>query len=273
MPDTVPIECAQCAEYAGRIADLEDRNQSLASVEDTLQRNGSLFLAMLSRSKDGILLTGPSRNVVHLVHSIGANDPASVRGMQIEMLIHPDDRAIMIDCYRQVLENPGTSAEFEVRAFGPTGSPLIWVQGIVTDMLDEPNVQAIICNYWDRTRQREQELRLAEFAAIVERIEYVTFSTDAGGKILTWNPGAEKSTGYSAQEIVGRDVSILVPADLLEHRQALRRGVCETGFPAEYATEGLHKTGARIPILLQLAPIPDRYGRVQAVAHISKRLA
>jgi PAS domain S-box-containing protein len=277
MPDfpesavCLPAECAHCQEYSERICELEDRNQTLKLIEETLHRNIALFQAMLSRSKEGVALIGPNRNIVRMVHSFAGYAPAEVSGIFVENLVHPDDRAIIVDCYRQVVDHPGASVEFEVRALGADGS-FMWVEGTLTDMLDDPNVQAIVCNYADCTLQREEEMRLAEFEAIVERVEYATFSTGTTGAILTWNRGAERAVGYTAAEIVGRNVEVLVPDDLREQHVRMHRSVCETGIAVEFRTEGLHKSGARAPILIQLAPIPDRYGRVQAVAHISKRL-
>src|SRR5690348_14813862 len=49
--------------------------------------------------------------------------------------------------------------------------------------------------------------------AIVESSEDAIFSKTLGGLVLSWNSGAERLYGYSAQEMIGRSVSLLVPED------------------------------------------------------------
>jgi PAS domain S-box-containing protein len=266
-----PAKGSQCQEYAERIGELEEQNRNVSLLEDTLRRNIALFHAVLSRSRSGIILAGPARNVVCMVHAIHGHRTDDLTGMPLEMLVHPDDRDIVLECYRNVLKNPGSSEEFEVRAIGSDGS-FIWVEGTLTDMLDNPHVQAIICNYRDITRWKEHDLALVELEAIVQSVDYAIFSTDPDGTVLTWNRGAETSIGYRAQEILGQHFSRLVPGDLHEQACAMHGDVCKTGIACEMRGKRRNKDGLCIPVQLHLAPIFDHYGRVRGVSHMSKFL-
>jgi len=240
-------------------------------LQRALDRNTRLFDAMLSHSRDAIILTGLDGRIVRVVRSIAGYAPTEMAGLPVETLIHPEDRDALRDCYQRLLSRASTSVELEARVLRSDGS-YFWAEATITDMLDEPDVQAIVCNYSDISLRKEHELAVAEFEAIVRSSDYAIFSKDAAGQILTWNRGAENMFGYAAGEIVGGHVGILVPEELREEERTTRARACETGKSVETRTERVHKDGSRIPVSVQLSPVLDRYGRVRGLSHISRRI-
>ncbi len=68
-------------------------------------------------------------------------------------------------------------------------------------------------------RNHEEALRQSEerFRLLVEGVaEYAIFMLDVNGRVATWNVGAQRIKGYSAEEIVGRHFSVFYPADARE---------------------------------------------------------
>jgi len=238
-------------------------------LEEALQRNTRLFEAMLSHSRDGIVLTGPDGRIVRIVRSIAGYGPTDMAGAPVESLVHPDDRETVHDCYRRLLNREATSLSLEARVLRPDGS-CFWAEATLTDMLDVPEVQAIVGNYSDVTARRNHELALAEFEAMVRHANYAVFSKDTLGQILTWNQGAERMFGYTAEEIVGKHIHVLVPQESLEEESANRKRVIETGEAIEFRTERAHKDGSHILIDLQLVPVLDSAARVRGLVHISR---
>lgn len=241
-------------------------------LEEALERNTRLFDAMLAHSRDAILLTGPDGRIVRIVKSVAGYGPTELTGLPVETLVHPEDREAVRDCYRRLLSCEVASVDVETRILRPDHSH-VWLETTITDMLDVPDVQAIVWNCSNITRRKEQELAMAEFEAIVRSSDYAIFSKHPDGQIVTWNRGAENMFGYAAAEIIGRHIEILVPEDLRGEELAFRKRACETGHSVDTRTERVHKDGSRIPVALQLSPVLDRSGRVWRLSHISKRLA
>lgn len=127
-------------------------------------------------------------------------------------------------------------------------------------------------------RQKTQaELRaehsMREMAAIVEGSDDAIFSTAPDGTVTSWNRGAERLYGYSAEEIVGSRVDLLAPPERRDeverNRQALNQGLSVS----PYETERMTKVGARIPVLLTVSPLRNRQGQVVGTSSIARDLS
>lgn len=116
--------------------------------------------------------------------------------------------------------------------------------------------------------QREIE-RLAN---ITESSADAIMSTDDKGRITSWNRGAEQIFGYSKEEILGRHFYEIVPRDLIEEADMLRKEASDKGFIRSYQTYRLHKSGRRVPVSLTITVLRDRDGTVVGNAGIFKDL-
>jgi PAS domain S-box-containing protein len=126
-------------------------------------------------------------------------------------------------------------------------------------------VLAVVRNVSERRAIEAERLRLA---AIVDSASDAIIGRDLQGTVRTWNRAAERLFGWRADEIVGRDMSLLVPADLPDEQRAtferLRRGE----RVEQHVTVRQHKDGTRIPVLLSAAPVADAEGAVVGAATI-----
>lgn len=110
----------------------------------------------------------------------------------------------------------------------------------------------------------------ATLAAIVESSNDGIIGKTTDGIITHWNRGAERIYGYSAEEIIGKHVTILVPpprhAEVHELMDKIRQG--ETVVSHE--SERLRKDGTRIQVALTLSPIKDASGEIIGISTISR---
>ena len=118
---------------------------------------------------------------------------------------------------------------------------------------------ALFCVLYKRTEQRSIEL-----AAIVKPLGDAIISKSLDGVITAWNVGAERLFGYTAEEVVGKPVSILAPPDHPEEMPQLLRRVGHGESVEHYETVCRRKDGKLITVSLTISPVRDASGQVLA---------
>jgi PAS domain S-box-containing protein len=124
----------------------------------------------------------------------------------------------------------------------------------------------------DITEHKQVEEVRARLAAIVESSEDAIIAKTLEGVITDWNRGAQKIYGYSAEEVLGKPINILVPPDrpneipmILER---LRRGEAID----HYETVRVAKDGRRLDISLTISPIKDSAGNIVGASTIARNI-
>ena len=123
-------------------------------------------------------------------------------------------------------------------------------------------------------RELERE-RLTRATLAVAATSLAIVSLDADGRIVVWNSAASDLFGYTEAEALQRSVFNLIPADCVEHENAVMRQVV-SGELVSFETERLHKDGRRLRVSMTVYPETDETGRVvhttAAVRDISHRV-
>ena len=96
-----------------------------------------------------------------------------------------------------------------------------------------------------------------QLAAIVESSDDAIISKDTNGIIVSWNKGAEHLFGYTAEEIIGKSVTILIPPDHLNEEPEILRRIRSGDFIDHYETVRRRKDGKLIDISLTVSPLKD----------------
>lgn len=123
-------------------------------------------------------------------------------------------------------------------------------------------------------RLREEKKRCAEkerahLAAIVESSYDAIVSSDPQGIVTTWNPAAEKMYGYTAQEALGRPMSLIIPPDRLDEMPVLAGKPERRRSVRSRETFRRSKDGRLIPVLVTVSPVPNGSGEIVAVSEIA----
>jgi PAS domain S-box-containing protein len=99
-------------------------------------------------------------------------------------------------------------------------------------------------------------------AAIVESSDDAIYGKTLEGAILSWNHGAERMYGYSAEEIVGRPVSVLVPPTSADEVPQILERVKRGERVDHFETARVRKDGQLIDVSLTVSPIRDASGKI-----------
>jgi PAS domain S-box-containing protein/putative nucleotidyltransferase with HDIG domain len=214
--------------------DITERKQT----EETLQKSEKRFRALVEHSLEEISLVDPDGTLTYESPTSRrplGYPPNSFVGHNLFDLFHPDERAAAARLLKQTVKHPGSVKEALFRLRHQDGS-WRWMEGSLTNLLDEPAVQAVVINYRDVTerRQAEETLRVSEdrYRDLVDNSQDLICTHDLEGRILSVNPFSEQLLGYTSSAFLKMNIrDILAPEwqrlfDVYLHRLQ-KRGVAE----------------------------------------------
>src|SRR5438067_13909775 len=102
---------------------------------------------------------------------------------------------------------------------------------------------------------REAELAQSQLAAIVASSDDAIVGKDLAGCITSWNRGAERLFGYSADEIVGGSITRIIPSDRLAEEQSVMARVRHGERVDSFDTVRIRKDGFPIEVSVAVSPI------------------
>ena len=184
------------------------------------------FEALIHNTRDIIIIIKKNGTVIYRAPSnhliLGISGEKAI-GMNMLSLIHPDDVAMVKKMLRIVSKRPGMTANLQAR-FRHISGDYKWIDGTLTNQLNEPSIRGIIINYHDisDTKQINEEIERNErrFKALIERSHDVISLIGADNKRLYYSPSVTRILGYAPEELLGTDShSLTHPDDVEEMRR------------------------------------------------------
>jgi PAS domain S-box-containing protein len=111
---------------------------------------------------------------------------------------------------------------------------------------------------------------IQELAAIVESTQDAIISKNLDGVILTWNRAAEKIFGYTAEEIVGRSIYLLIPPERESDEDLILEKIRRGERVEHYETVRRRKDGSLITVAITVSPLFDSQGNVVGASKIAR---
>ena len=115
-------------------------------------------------------------------------------------------------------------------------------------------------------------LHVAHLAAIVESSDDAIISTDLKGRIVSWNPAAERIYGYRRSEAIGQPITMLFPEDRLGEETKNLENIREGRRIDPYDTVRKHKDGTAVLVSLAVSPIKDPAGRIIGASKTARNI-
>jgi PAS domain S-box-containing protein len=128
----------------------------------------------------------------------------------------------------------------------------------------------IVRDVSDKKTNDESRFRLA---AIVDSAEDAIVSKDLNGVVRTWNEGAHRTFGYTAEEMVGQPILKLIPNEIQHEEDEILRKLRAGERIEHYETTRRRKNGENIEVSVTISPIRDESGKVIGASKIARDIS
>jgi PAS domain S-box-containing protein len=223
------------------------------------------------RAPDGVIAWFNSRaaELWGRVPVIGDTDE---RFCGADTLYHPDG-TYMAHCDTPIALALTTGASVhdeEVVIARPDGSR-VTVSVHIDPILDKDGTIVGVVNFFhDITERKQAERTTGLLAAIVDSSDDAVISKNLDGMITTWNKGAERIFGYSAEEAIGHHITMLIPPDRLDEEVTILERLKRGERVDHYETVRLRKDGIRVHLSLTISPVKDAHGRIIGASKVAR---
>jgi len=128
------------------------------------------------------------------------------------------------------------------------------------------------CFIRDITARMQDAIIREQLAAIVESSDDAIIGKSLDGLITSWNRGAERLYGYTAAEILGQPIGLLIPPDMPDELPSLLERLIRGERIEHYETQRVCKDGTRIEVALTISPVRDSTGRIIGASKIARNI-
>jgi PAS domain S-box-containing protein len=119
-------------------------------------------------------------------------------------------------------------------------------------------------------QRQKAHLAVGQLGSLVESSDDAIITKDLNGVITSWNKGAERVFGYTAEEMVGKPVSLLIPADRPDEEPSILQRLRRGERIEHYETVRRRKSGELIDISLSVSPLADDTGKIVGASKIAR---
>jgi diguanylate cyclase (GGDEF)-like protein/PAS domain S-box-containing protein len=185
-------------------------------------------------------------------------------------LLHPDDRPVVRSNFERIIQQRQPTFAEQVRLTGPDGTErTVELRGkVVFDDFGE--AERLVGTARDMTDERDARRNRDLLSYVVESSDDAIITKDSRGIITSWNRGAERLYGYSAEEAIGRPVSLIVPPGGEEEQAQMTRQVFSGESVHQMETTRLRRDGTDVAVSLSISPVRDDHGKIVSAAVIAR---
>ncbi|HYM38522.1 MAG TPA: PAS domain S-box protein, partial [Thermoplasmata archaeon] len=189
----------------GMIEDVTQEREALEAREMDRRR----FEAILAKMRDAVSLMSLEGKVTWESPSVsrmfGYTPEESLGKSGLEFL-HPDDLALLGQGFADLMTSPGKSVVAEARVRCKDGT-WRWTEIIGTNLLEDPDLRALVLNYRDITERNDALEQIRFQASLLGQVRNAVVATDVDLRIVYWNDYATRMYGRKGSEVRGKSVA------------------------------------------------------------------
>jgi len=246
-------------------------------IRQELEHEKARLEITLASIGDAVMVTDPHAAVTFMNASAEALTGWPIneaRGQPLEAVFN-----IVNETTRRRAENPVTKALRDGVTIGLANHTVLIARNGLEYAIDDSaapirdgvdDLFGVVLVFRDVSAARAGAEFRGRLAAIVEFSDDAIISKDLSGRITSWNPAAARLFGYTAEEVIGRPISLIIPPERLSEEtlilERLRRGERVEHFE----TVRLAKNRRQVHVSLSISPIRDAEGNVIGVSKIAR---
>ncbi len=248
---------------------LHTMDQERVRREEALRHSESLFRAVCDASPTGVFFFDTHGSVLYA-------NPADLRmaglswrgrmGLYWLRAIHPEDRERVIRDWQAAVR--GEKLFAAVGRYLHEDGTIIWWEAKTAPVMVGGKLLGYVGMVQDITERKQLEEARMQLSAIVESSDDAIIGAGLDGLIRSWNAGAERISGYSAEEILGLPVSILVAPERRDQVPQILEKLISGERVESRETVLVTKEGHQVDISLTVSPIKDKTGRIVGASGI-----
>ena len=198
----------------------------------------------------------------------GLQDISQATGLALDYFILPEDQPLVLE--RTLARERGEPVpgvnEYRIRR---TDGQVRTVEtsAVAITFHGQPATLAVLRDITERNKAEEELIRLA---SIVESSDDGIIGETLDGVIVSWNAGAEQIFGYSAADVVGRPVSVLVPPDLPDEVPHIVETIVQGEHVGNFETVMRKNDGMLIDVSLTVSPVKNASGEIVGASTIAR---
>ncbi|MDB6121517.1 MAG: Multi-sensor signal transduction histidine kinase [Pedosphaera sp.] len=133
-----------------------------------------------------------------------------------------------------------------------------------------PAIERALRDVQELHQRREAEEAYLRLAAIVESSGDAIIGKNLDGTITNWNRGAERLFGYTAEEIIGRPITVVMSPEYVDEEAALLEQLKQGERIEPFETVRVRKGGQAIHVSMTISPIRDARGKIVGASKIAR---
>lgn len=113
----------------------------------------------------------------------------------------------------------------------------------------------------------------ALLSAIIASSDDAIISKDLKGIVRSWNQSAQRMFGYTAEEMIGKSITVLFPPDRLEEEAKILERLHRGERVDHFETIRMRKDGTPIAVSVTISPIHDKTGRIVGASKVARDIS
>ncbi len=270
-----------------RTAQLVQANEDLRAEvlerqrsEEAVREQREWFQVTLSSIGDGVIVCDAS-GLVAFMNPVAESLTGWPREEAVQKPLQQVFR-IVDEETRQAVENPAQKVMKQGAIVGLANSTVLIAREGTERPIDDSaapirggdsQILGVVLVFRDVTERRRAEQSRAQLAVIVESSEDAIFSGTLDGIVTSWNPGAERLTGYSAQEAIGKSIARMIPADRPGELEEINKRLLRGESTGPFEAVRVRKDGKRIEVSIIVSPVKNKKGKVIGASTIARDIS